>query len=360
MRLRGWMALFLLGCGHSEPFVAGPYQAVGPLIPGPEARIAGAFGGRWTENGGGILFTTRCYGTNPAVNRKRSPPDMGIIGGLELIPASGGSIVWERCETRPEYTQSTDTTEIFPAFAMGADGRLLYAEVIRDIDRSPLRPGHFPASAHADLWLGDSNSAFTVRRKLLTLLRVDALGHAVVPPTAINYLINAEWVGQSTFVVEALNVTPDSTFTRFGLARGTITSDTTLLTVLPGTRALFKWSPAENGSSVIFVEDSLSLTLRREALTGGTVTAVATIPPGARRNIIDVSCRGDFCLVLTNDDAVFPTRISTFWTVSLSTGAVTLLRTDQKTYTSAKLSPGANLVLVGASDGMHLFSELLH
>lgn len=360
MRLGGWLALFLLGCGHSEPFVAGPYRAVGPLIPGPEARIAGAVGGRWTENGGGILFTSRCYGTNPAVNKKRTPFDSGIIGSLDLIPASGGSIVWERCETRPEYTQSTDTTEIFPAFAMGADGRLLYSEVTRDIDRSPARPSHFPLFAQADLWLGDSGSAFTVRRKLLTLYRNDPLGGPVVPSTAINYLVHAEWVGQKSFVVEALNLLPDGTFTPFGLARGEIGPDTTLLTMLPGTSALFKWSTAEKGTSVIFVDESLSLTLRRAAFTGGAVTVVATIPPGARRSIIDVSCRGDLCLVLTNDDAVFPTRISTFWTVSLATGAVTPLRTDQKTYTSATLSPAANLVLVGEPDGMHLFSELLH
>jgi hypothetical protein len=275
---------------------------------------------------------------------------------MALIPATGGSVTWERCELGFNFITSTDSNVSFPTVAMSTGGRLLYVELI-GLRSHGAEPDHYPVFYHADLYLSDSGQQLNIRRKLSTLFR-EQNGQAVVSSTTINQLEHLTWVGATSFIAESFNLTPDGKRQPLGLAQGTITADSAVLSTIPGTASARRWSVADAGASVIFVNDSL--TLRREATTGGAITVAATIPNGARRFIVDVSCRDDLCLVLTHDDAVFPLRISKFWTVSLSSGTVTLLRTDQQTYTSAKLSPGANLVLVGESDGFHLFSELLH
>ncbi len=359
MRSFGVLVLLLVGC-HSDPFTTGAYRETVPFVPGPEARIGSGMDGHWSENGGGIVFQGTCYGTPPAVNRKRNPPDSGRIGAMQVIPATGGSISWERCEARPQYTGSTDTTENFPALAMGADGRLLYVELIGDIDRSPGRPSHRPLHSHADLWLSDSASPFTARRKLLTLYHNDPLGHATVPPTEINYLADVQWVGPREFVSLASNLRPDGYTTPFGLVRGTIVADSAVLQVVQGAASVWRWSIALGGATAVFTEDSLSLTLRRVELAGGPVTTLVTIAADSHRRIVDLSCRGDLCLVLTKEDASLPLPQSTFWTIDLSSGAVIQIRADQERYSFAKLSPVGTLVLVGEGDGIHLFSELLH
>ena len=358
MRLRGWMALFLLGCGHSEPFVTSGLQELGPLVPGPEARIAGGGGMTWTEDGAGLtyFYSSGCYSYAPFVNRMRYPPESVFIAGIALLPSTGGSVKWERCELGAPFITGSDSSVSIPSAAMGSGGRLLYVERISARLHGDGHD-HFPAYYHVDLFLGDSSRPLNTSSKLLTLFR-ERTGVATVPPAGINLLTRLAWAGRDGFIGEGYQFQPDGSQVYLGLIRGTIASNSAALAAIPGTADTHRWTLAESGTSVVFADDSLIL--RREAFTGGAVTVVGTIPPGARRNIIDVSCREALCLVLTNEDAIFPPRISTFWTVSLSTGAVTLLRTDQKTYSSAKLSPGSNVVLVGESDGMHLFSELLH
>jgi hypothetical protein len=348
--------LCLIACSHSEPYALTGYRETGPRLPGPEALIAGGQGVAWTQDGAGLIYPGTCYGHPPFINRHRFPPEIGTVAGMALIPATGGSVSWERCELGFNFITTTDSNVSFPTAAMSTGGRLLYVELI-GLRSHGADPDHYPVFYHADLYLSDSGQQLNIRRKLSTLFR-EQNGHATVPPTAINQLEQLAWVGTTSFIAESFNLTPDGNRQPLGLALGSITSDSAVMSIIPGTAAARRWSVAEGGATVIFVNDSL--TLRREAITGGAVTVAATIPTGARRFIADVSCRDDLCLVLTLDDAVFPRRISKFWTVSLPSGTVTLLRTDQQTYTSAKLSPGANLVLVGESDGFYLFSELLH
>ncbi len=352
------LALLIVACSHSEPFVLGSYRETGPLVPGPEARIAG--GGSWTEDGGGILFVAGCYGYPSFEQRKYYPYNIVDIIGIAMLPASGGSVVWERCELGYPFIGSVDSVARFTAAALGKGGSLLFVEFVGP------RPtctacDYYAIFYHSELYLADSGQPLNTRRKLATLFR-ESVGHPVVPPEAINQLTRLAWVGKDTFVAEASNLNPNRISTPLGLARGLVTADSALLTVIPGTANTHRWSVAEAGVAVVFSEDSL--TLQRVPFAGGTVTALAAIPAGGRRHIDDVSCRGDLCLVLSSEDTTTATgqlkRVSAFWTVSVATGTVALLRADQKLYSSAKLSPTSNVVLVGENDGMHLFSELLH
>jgi hypothetical protein len=200
------------------------------------------------------------------------------------------------------------------------------------------------------LWLDDSGYVLYSHRRLKTLYR-DHLG-VVADTLAVNWLSDVTWNGENSFMALAANMRP-GILNPFGVFRGTI-ADTASLALVAGTAGARLYSFAQSASRIVFVLDSL--VLRAVNSGGGPAGVLATIPRGSRRYIRDISCVADRCMVITTDGDFGP---STFWSVTVSAGTVTLLRNDAHGARRARLSPDGARLLVTAPSGVYLYSDLL-
>ncbi|MGH7523305.1 MAG: hypothetical protein ACREK8_03275 [Gemmatimonadales bacterium] len=321
-----------------------PHGAVGPRVAGPEAFLTSGTNGTWTTDGAGILYTDSCL-TIP-------PVPFGSIHGMAMQPATGGSATWVRCENRAPLIFSRDSDELFFTPALNPKGKLLYIEAVGYNVNAPIPclclP--FPNGWHADLWTDDSGFAPGTRRRLMTLYR-DHLG-VVTDTLAVNWLSDVTWSGDNTFIALAGNLHPPIVLNSFGVFRGII-AGTASISLVDGTSGARLFSLARAGATIVFVNDSL--TIREISSTGGAVSVVAKIPVGDERYIRDLSCVADRCLVITSDGARPP---QTFWSVTLTTGTIAILRIDDRGSTRARLSPDGTRVLVTAPSGVYLYSDL--
>ena len=345
--------LFASACGHTEPFSALPSGAKGPLTPAPEAQLTidSVSDFHWTSDGSGILITT----TRPnerndlpllSGNRRKDPLDTC----LGLLPAAGGSMTWQLCDRR--FTHFRDSNDVFSAAAVGPDDRLLYVEYIG-------RPGFFfPVGHEAELWLSSTREPFASRRHLLTLYR-DNNGRPTVPPDAINWISNLNWTGSNTFLALAHHLQTNSFLNTFGIARGNIGADTTTLSVIAGTQGVTVYSPAESGTTVVFVRPDL--TLMSVPVAGGTARTVATLPPQLGRRISSLSCQGQLCLVVTGELPTNGQAVSNVWRLSLATGQAEIARTfaDKVVPDLARLSPDGAHVVIRKGGRLYLASDRL-
>lgn len=349
--------LFASACGHTEPFVTSPSGAQGPITPPPDRQLmvdpfhsnrSGEF--EWANDGSGILiFTPRpfevLYDFPLFPDGERYDEVDNCLG---LLPPGGGSMTVQICDRRLSHFH--DLIDVFETAAVGEGGRLLYVESSRSSRTIS------PLALEADLWLGSIYEPFLSRRHLFTLYRDDN-GHPTVPPDAINWLTELRWIGRDTFLAKGHNRHPDTTLTAFGIVRGAITGDTTSLTLLPGTRAINRYSPAEGGSSIIY--EKPGMVLASMAISGGAERIVATIPTAPSRSISSLSCQLRLCLVLTSEAG---NTVSTLWRVSVVTGQVTLERTFTEFGVPeiARLSPDGLHVVVRKSDRrLYLLPDLL-
>ena len=342
------LALILAACGHTDPIGYQNYGAIGPRVPGPEARLNGAGpGSTWTENGGGILYIAGCLG--------REAP---VVPSIIMLPAVGGSATWEMCEADLSLRMAkfpVDSTSEFDAAALGADGRLIYVECeypnIKDIGCLNL--------GHMSMWLSDSAWPFTRRRKLFELFHV-VLGVPADSTNVLNDLADLAWVGPTAFVARGLNLHPFYGETFLGIAYGTTTAASPSISLMAGTSAVQLFSVAEAGATLVFTTPTPLVIERMPVPAGGSATTVATLPTANGRTIVDISCRADVCLLLTQEVGGGGAAQSTFWTLDLATGNLVALRSYPAFFTSAQLSPSSGSVLVGEADGLHLFTDLLH
>ena len=324
--------------------------------PGPEARLD-TLGAdvAWTENGGGIIYSSAC------LSRSQPPPDpifpTKTIPSILLLPASGGSAFWELCEAEkslinpPPANPGDSTTTLYGA-ALGADGRLIYVECVwlwlhGILDQESLNCAN---SGVISMWLADSAAPFTRRRRLFTLYRASQ-----TTTSPVNNVLNVRWVGSAAFIASGYSLAANSDVVFLGLVYGT-TGINPSLGIIPNTDRVRLSSPAEGNATLVFSRDSLLV--ERMPLRGGTITSVAMLPALAGRALIDLSCKDELCLLLTQEPSGSGIT-STFWTMDLATGAVMSLRTYPIALSSAQWSPGTNGVLVREADGVHLFTDLL-
>ena len=169
------VVLVLLGCGHSDAFTP-VLPTVGPFSTGDDVRLT--FNGdqdywpTWTGDGRGILYAF----VNPAAP--------GIPAGrhrcLGILPAAGGTRIWQWCDDR---ATEADSTTSFTAYALGTDGRLLYVEAV-----APANSASFPRQV--TLWLADTAAPLN-RTALLTVPAALA---------GVTWLADLAWTGPNSFI----------------------------------------------------------------------------------------------------------------------------------------------------------------
>ena len=361
MTVRWLLVPLLVGaCTHSEPFTNDV------VLPGP--RTSGAnvqltynvdqdYWPIWTADGSAILYAF----VDPDVPKHR------CIG---LLPPTGGTRIWQMCHNDATYDDSISS---FTAYALAADGRLLYVEAV-----TPTVPG-IPVGSQAapfetTLWLADTAAPF--RRTALLSLPANVNG------SAVSWLGDLAWTGPNTFVAlgqyyaialhcfgvcippvpgGSLYDTVWSTgtiATASGIVvRGTIANGQATLTAVARTAGATGYSLAESGTSIVFTlrDDNR---LYQVPASGGAVVTVgqATSPALPGNQLFGVSCLGTTCVVATDSATLtrlepshlFPMLnggLRELRSISLVTGSSSTLASYQSVISAPQLSPRGDLVL---------------
>ncbi|MGH7524074.1 MAG: hypothetical protein ACREK8_07205 [Gemmatimonadales bacterium] len=339
--------LALAGCDHSGPF-AGQPLTVGPAGTADPVRltfnIEQDYWPTWAADGRGILYSF----VNPGATGHR------CVG---LLPASGGTRLWEMCDNR---FGEQDSVSSFTGYALGSDGRLLYVEAVGD-GKQPLTP------IKTTLWLADSSAPFR-RTALLTL-------PTFIAGIGIGWLSDIAWTGPNTFIalaqgfaIEAEPQPPcdfadDSVFANTGLVvTGTISSGRAILQAVNGTTGATGYSFAEDGASIVFITHGNPYLFKVPA-GGGSAVTVAPASTLPNEELFGVSCKGSLCVV-ANSPASFPAHrpapchfadpgVRELSSVSLATGTMQQLTTSNDVMVASQISPvtGDVVVQIGGNLG---------
>ncbi|MGH7583801.1 MAG: hypothetical protein ACREL5_11300 [Gemmatimonadales bacterium] len=209
---------------------------------------------------------------------------------LGLLPAVGGTRIWQMCDNR---STQFDTTSSFTAFALDSTGRLLYSE-----STTPSNDNLIPLS-HVTLWLADTTHPFT-RTPILRL-------PTTVGSTSITWLSDLVWTGPGSFIGlgQLFGTVPhcgqcltrDTLFvdTMGVVFRGTISGGQATLTEIAGTEGAIAYSLAEQGATVVFARKNRRALFRVPVSGGSPVPPVPTGPEDSVQ-IAGVSCKGLICI----------------------------------------------------------------
>ena len=295
--LRAAASLLVIGCTHSDAFVVPPVATLGPFGAGPDLQLTfnvdQNYWPAWTQDGRGILYAF-------VDAESATPPTHRCLG---LLPAAGGSRLWQLCDNR---AVRDDSLSSYSAYALDSAGRLLLAEATA------------PANSFADLpritlWLTDTATPY-VRTRLLALPQT-------VSGFTLTWLSEIRWTGPNTFLAlgqqfgavshcGACQCNPcprDSIFGDGGIVvTGTIVGDAATLQAVAGTDSATSFSLAENGTSIVYTRHH-DLRLFKVPIGGGT-----PIPTPVQRTLPDtaalmagelagVSCKGSTCVVASDD-----------------------------------------------------------
>ncbi|MGH7583561.1 MAG: hypothetical protein ACREL5_10070 [Gemmatimonadales bacterium] len=334
-------ALFA-NCDHSSPIEPAYYAPAGPLIPGLEAKLALTGGDvSWTSDGTAILYAGGCL-------QREATSDMFGAPSINLLPASGGSAIWEMCESKNSLKRPPDSLESFGSPALNAHGELLYRECTWPNIDPVINCGNL---GHITIWLADSSRPWGQRRLLYDLYHV-VLGTPPDPRTRLNDLRELRWIGPATFLARGYNVNPTSGDSMLGLVIGSTASPHPTLSVLPGTDQIQAFALAGNNAVIVFFRTALEI--EQMPIDGGAATKVADLPGAPGRALVDISCTGTSCLLLTTE----PESGSAFWRLDLRSSALSLIRMDTAGITLARRSPTSAAVLVRRMDGYYLYSDV--
>jgi hypothetical protein len=344
--------LLLFGCTHTESFVA-DRPTVGPYGAGSDVQltfnIEQDYWPTWTQDGRGILYSFVVPGSTV---RHR------CVG---LLPAAGGTRIWELCDNRA--TQG-DSVSSYTAYALASDGRLLYAVAVSDSSIG----GHAPTTN--TLWLADTAAPFQ-RTAVLSL-------PIILAGVAYSWLSDIAWTGPTSFIALvqdfSINQEPqppcafvqDSIFMRGGaVVVGTIAAGHADLRLINGTTGATGYSLAENGTSVVFTTWN-DPRLFKTPVTGGAVTSLSPALGGPGTQILGVSCKGSTCLVASDavtlidvpggargTCAVVNPGAKDLYAVSIGTGSSQRVVTAAGIIVLPKVSPesGDAVIQVGGSFG---------
>jgi hypothetical protein len=330
----------LLGCDHSAPFTTAPVTPEGPRSVGAEVQLTfnpdQDYSPNWAPDGSAILYAF--------VQQGRADHDhcMG------MIPAAGGTRIWEVCDDRPAYQ---DSTEAYPSIALSTTGGLLYFGLIGKVN------GYVPEPGGMALWLADFAAPFA-RRKLVTL-------PTYVDGIEVDWLSDLVWTNANEFI--GLGQTfqlvshgrcsgcqlLDTVLTGASLIHGTLTPSSVVLHAIPGTDSVNAFSRTPSGTLVVFSVTGHSGVFSVPP-TGGSRMLIATFPEaispfpgdGLPRSLFGLSCRESDCVVSVG---------TALWRLILATGEKQVLRfpPGDDLYSSPKVRPGGRdvVVQVGGSPG---------
>jgi len=363
----------ITGC-HSSPFGAAEYGANGPLAEstdGSQLTVEfrplplfttplGALGAplSWVDNGSALLYlyrrpTVPCrqislFGRPACVVVARG--DSLVRDSLDIcvgvLPPGGGSRRWEFCDTRHRHDDSLD---VIAGAAMSDRGQLLYVEATGRTDYP------FPVNYHADLWLADSATRLSPRRRLMALYH-DSVGIGTYGPEEINWLSQTVWAESNTFLALGQQLHPDQTLRTLAIVAGSVSDPATVLTPLPGTTAARLFALAQHASSVVFVREGSRTALEVVSRNGGSASTVAILPVVAGRTIDDIAgCLNQICYLLVGEQQ--GTR-SSLWRVNLGSGAADSLRAFTRRYTGGRLDPSSGR-MVATNGRLYLFEHVL-
>lgn len=368
-------AISLAGCSHTDAFVYVP-QGLGPPSSGADIQLTlnqeQNYWPTWTEDGRGVLYAF--VDPNRLADR--------CIG---LLPARGGTLLWEFCDNR---ASGVDSTSSFSAFALNSKGQILYAEAVSALGVA----GHTPGVN--TLWLADT-AAPLARTALVTL-------PVLFDTVAVSWLSELSWTGPSSFVALGQDLSLqfncpkgcipwDTVFVASAgiVVRGTIANGHANLEPVIGTVGATGYSVADGGASIVYTRLH-DMGLYKVAIGGGTAAEVARVSiTGTNANIselLGVSCKNALCIVATAPVWLFDTPFDIslpdqprgvqpgtmeLLGVSLATGAVEVLRTFPDMVATPVASPTSDDVVaqVGGSLGhlqtvglnssrLHLFVSL--
>lgn len=278
------LAVLLAACSHTEPLTSSG-TVIGPASPGPDILLTynpeQDYWPAWTEDGSGILYAF--------IDASRNAIDASAHRCVGLMPAAGGTRFWQWCDSR---ATEVDSLTSIPAYALGADGRLLYLEST-NLRTTPFAP------PHTVLWLADS--AEPQRRRALVTFPV------TVGDSSVNWLSDLQWTGPNSFLGLAERIefaghcacTPvapiDSIFIGEVMVRGAIGAGGATLEPVAGTVGATAWSLAEDGESIVFTQRD-NVNLMKVPATGGVAVEIpATSRTGVQ--LFGVSCRSSTCIV---------------------------------------------------------------
>jgi hypothetical protein len=281
--------LALVACTHSDGFVTPPIATLGPFSTGPDVQLTfnvdQNYWPAWTEDGRGILYSF--------VNLENTAHRC-----LGLLPATGGSRIWELCDNR---AVRNDTVSSYSAYALDSTGHLLLVEALSSTGFNSSFPFHIR------LQLTDTARPY-VRTTLLTL-------PITVGTTPVTWLSDIMWTGPNTFMAlgqEFGYLSRDSIFGSDGgiVMVGSITGSQVTLQAVAGTDSATGYSPAENGASIVYTRHH-DLRLFKVPIGGGIPVPMPIIRTGADTaalitgELAGVSCKGPTCIVA--HDGIFLT-----------------------------------------------------
>jgi hypothetical protein len=285
-------ALLLLACTHTDSYPTPPLSTVPPFSTGPDVQLTfnvdQNYWPTWTQDGRGILYSF--------VNLENTAHRC-----LGLLPASGGTRIWELCDNR---AVRNDTVSSYSAYALDSAGRLLLVEALSSTGFSSSFPFHIR------LQLTDTAAPY-MRTTLLSL-------PITVGGTPVTWLSEITWTGTNTFLAlgqefeysphcSACGCLPcpnDSIFGADGgiVLTGTLTAGHVALQMLAGTDSATGYSLAENGASIVYTRRH-DLRLFKVPISGGIPVPTPIVRTGADTaslitgELAGVSCKGSTCLV---------------------------------------------------------------
>ncbi len=330
--------IFAIACSHSSPVTATDPTPLGPSSSGSDVQLTFNPGQdywpAYTEDGRGILY------------QYSQPGDAAGNRCIGLLPAAGGTRLWSLCDTR---VSQVDSVSSFAAFALGADGRLLYLEAV-----SPL---HAEVPFETSLWLADSAQPFQ-RRRLATLPMT--IGDSIV-----DWLSDAQWTGPTTFLALAQRVSgeahcrfctaDDTIYTGLYMVSGSVTSGGVTLARLPGTDGATEFGVSASRGTIVFSKAG-DLTIYEVPAAGGTPATNGSVPAGTERTILGLSCAGARCVAATsavNAPLGGPVTANggLLWSVDLTSKAVSQIGEPSANFlwASAQLAPDGHDVVLQAN-----------
>lgn len=290
-RLLAAAALLLGACDHSAPF-AGPRAGADGPMPGADPRfltIDTIADPSWSADEGAILFRVP---RRPPLSPPDPPGWTTVPIGREvstcqsLLPADGGSALWQRCEWGAEFEGRIGITH---AAAAGPGGRVLF------IRRDKPRGFPFPVSARIDLLVVDT--AVGSQARVVESLYRDANGQLLNPPGSANWLSDLRFLDATRVLAIAWHLRPDATMQFLGWRVGTLAAETITWQAIPAPLEGAMPTAADQGRALLWWRRDGTLVL---AALDGTSLGDGTAPSGGGTpDLAGIRCRGTDCIALT-------------------------------------------------------------
>jgi hypothetical protein len=319
------LAVLVGACDHSAPFTGSRAGADGPM-PGQDPRfltIDSVADPAWSYDEAAILYRLP---RRPPL----SPPDppgwtVVPIGQetstcLALLPANGGSALWQRCEWAPEFEGRIGITH---SAAAGPNGRVVF------IRRDKPRGNFFPVGSRIDLMVIDTTTGQQAR--LLETLYRDANGQLLNPPGSVNWLTDLGFLDAERLMARAWHLRPNGNTQSLGWRIGILANDTVSWQAIPTPLEGGRPAVADNGQALLWWRGDGALAL---ATPAGVVVATGSIPTrGGTPDLAGLRCHRMACIALTRAPFDPDFEQITGWRVTLPT-----LATDS--VAAFLLSPG--------------------